>query len=137
VAWSLIEQMRGRGTTVVLVTHHMDEAQRLCDRLVVIDGGRVLATGNAQQLIASCTDGIRIRFSTDRRELSFLRSIDAVHEVTRRGAQVEVRGRGPVLALVGATLVEHGIVPGDLRVEQPTLEDAYMHLTQPVEKEKQ
>jgi ABC-2 type transport system ATP-binding protein len=128
VAWELIREIRDRGTTVVLVTHYMDEAEQLADRLAVIDQGRVVVTGTAQELITRCRDGIRVRFSTDRPEISFLEAIDGVREVTRRGPHVEVHGSGPLLALIGAALVEHGIVPADLRVQQPTLEDAYMQL---------
>ena len=128
VAWGLIREIRDRGATVVLVTHYMDEAEQLADRLAVIDQGRVVVTGTAQELITRCRDGIRVRFSTDRPEISFLEAIDGVREVTRRGPHVEVHGSGPLLALIGAALVEHGIVPADLRVQQPTLEDAYMQL---------
>jgi ABC-2 type transport system ATP-binding protein len=128
VAWGLIREIRERGTTVVLVTHYMDEAEQLADRLAVIDRGRVVATGSAQELIARSQDGIRVRFSTDAPDLSFLDSTDGVREVTRRGPNVKVGGTGPVLALVAAALVDHGIAPADLRVQQPTLEDAYMQL---------
>ena len=128
VAWELIREIRDRGATVMLVTHYMDEAEQLADRLAVIDQGRVVATGSAQELIARSQEGIRIGFSTDHPDLCFLESIDGVLDVTRRGAHVAVHGTGPVLALVAAALVEHAIVPTDLRVEQPTLEHAYMQI---------
>jgi ABC-2 type transport system ATP-binding protein len=128
VAWSLIREIREGGATVVLVTHYMDEAEQLADRLAVIDQGRVVATGTAQELIAGSQDGLRVRFSTDEPDVSFLEAIDGVREVSRRGPHVEVHGTGPVLALVAAALVDHGIVPADLRAWQPTLEDAYMQL---------
>lgn len=130
VAWGLVREIRSRGATVVLVTHYMDEAQQLADRLAVIDEGRVVATGTAQELIARSQDGITVRFSTNEPDILFLEAIDGVRGVTRRGPHVEVRGAGPVLALVSAALVDRGIVPADLRVEQPTLEDAYMQLTE-------
>jgi ABC-2 type transport system ATP-binding protein len=128
VAWGLVREIRDSGATVVLVTHYMDEAEQLADRLAVIDQGRVVAIGSAQELIARSQSGIRVRFSTEQADVSFLEAVDGVREVTRRGPQVEVRGSGPLLALVGAALVEHRIVPADLRVQQPTLEDAYMQL---------
>lgn len=129
VAWELIREIRDEGTTVVLVTHYMDKAEQLCDRLIVIDHGRVVAQGTPHALIADMASGVRVRFSTDAVDLSWLSVIGAVDEVTRRGPHVEVRGSGPVLTLVASELVDHGIVPPDLRVDQPTLEDAYMHLT--------
>lgn len=131
VAWELIREIRDGGATVVLVTHYMDEAEQLCDRLVVIDHGQVVAQGTPQALIADVASGIRVTFSTDVADVSWLSMIEAVDELTRRGRHVQIRGSGPVLALVASALVEHGIVPLDLRVDQPTLEDAYLHLTAP------
>lgn len=129
VAWSLVRAVRDRGTTVVLVTHHMDEAQRLCDRLAVVAGGRVVAQGTAQELIARSGGGLVVAFSTDLGDVSWLGDLDPVDTVARHGAHVEVRGRGPVLAVVAAALSRHGASPADLRVEQPSLEDVYMQLT--------
>jgi ABC-2 type transport system ATP-binding protein len=129
VAWGMIREIRDRGCTVVLVTHDLDEAEKLCDRLAVIDQGRVVATGTAQELIARSRSGVCVRFSTDRADVSWLRTIDGVREVVHRGRQVEVHGSGALLALVASALVEHGIAPADLRVAQPTLEDAYVQLT--------
>lgn len=127
-AWDLIRAIRDRGSTVVVVTHYMDEAEQLCDRLAVVAGGQVVATGTPQQLIASSPRGLRIRFSTTERDMSWLERVDGVTGVTRHGDQVDVGGTGPVLALTAAALVGHGIVPADLRVEQPSLEDVYLDL---------
>lgn len=129
VAWELIRSIRDRGTTVVLVTHFMDEAEQLCDRLAVVDGGRIVALDTPQGLISAHTGGIRVIFSTDHADLSWLERVPHVRQVARRGPRVEVEGSGPVLALVAAALVEHGITPSDLRVEQPALEDVFLALT--------
>jgi ABC-2 type transport system ATP-binding protein len=129
VAWDLIRAIREQGTTLVLVTHFMDEAERLCDRVAVVDRGHVAALDTPQGLIATHSGEIRVRFSTERSHLAWLEDIPWVGRVTRRGSQVEVEGGGPVLALVAAALVEHGITPPDLRVEQPTLEDVFLKLT--------
>jgi ABC-2 type transport system ATP-binding protein len=128
VAWGLIREIRDRGTTVVLVTHYMDEAEHLADRLAMFDRGRLVAAGTAQELIARSKNGIAVRFSTDPADLSFLEKVNGVSTVGRRGPHIEVRGTGPLLALVGAALVDHGIIPADLHLRQPTLEDAYMEL---------
>ncbi len=127
--WRLIEAIREGGATLVLVTHFMDEAEHLCDRLAIVDGGRVIATGSPQNLIAQHGGELLLHFSTDRPDVSFLEDIEWVDSVSRRGAQVAVVGRGPVLALVGSELVRNGIVPTDLRVEQATLEDVFLRLT--------
>jgi ABC-2 type transport system ATP-binding protein len=129
VAWDLIRAVRDRGTTVVLVTHYMDEAEQLCDRLAVIDGGRVTALGSPGELVARAGRPIKIRFGADGHDLAWLERVEHVDRVARRGAQVEVEGSGPLLPLVAAALVDHGIVPADLRAEQPSLEDAFLELT--------
>ena len=61
--WELVERIRARGTTVVLVTHFMDEAERLCDRLAVVVAGRVVATGTPAELVAADSDGVTVTFT--------------------------------------------------------------------------
>ncbi|MEZ4523636.1 MAG: hypothetical protein R3A46_18615 [Thermomicrobiales bacterium] len=70
-----------------------------------------------------------VRFSTDAADLSWLEELDVVDTISRNGPSVEIRGTGPVLALVASELVAHGIVPTDLRVDRPTVEDAFLSLT--------
>jgi ABC-2 type transport system ATP-binding protein len=129
VAWDLIRAIRERGTTVVLVTHFMDEAERLCDRIAVVDKGLIIASDTPQGLISEYASDVRVVFSTEETELSWLSEIPDVKGIERHGLRVEVSGSGPVLALVAAALVEHGIIPTDLRVEQPSLEDVFLKLT--------
>jgi len=129
VAWNLIRTIRDSGTTVVLVTHFMDEAEELCDRIAVVDRGKIVASDTPHGLIAEHASEVRVIFTTDRPDLSWLDNIPDVRKVIRRGPRVEVEGSGPVLALVAAALVEHGITPSDLRVEQPSLEDVFLKLT--------
>jgi ABC-2 type transport system ATP-binding protein len=129
VAWGLIEAIRGRGTTVVLVTHFMDEAEHLCDRLAVMDAGRLVALDTPQRLIAAHTREVTIRFSTPCRDLSWLEGMPEVTRFARRDGLVEVRGSGPVVVDVAAALAAHGLRPADLRVEQPTLEDVFLGIT--------
>jgi len=127
--WELIRAVRDTGTTVVLVTHFMDEAERLCDRLVVIDNGRVVAKGSPRELIDGLGEQTRVRFSAGGCDLGFLEAVDGVGAVGREGAEAVVQGRGPILALVVGALAEHGIHPPDLRTEQPSLEDVFLALT--------
>lgn len=133
VAWDLIRQIRDRGTTVVLVTHFMDEAENLCDRLVVVDSGRVVAAGTPQDLIEEHGGGIRVRFTNSGEDLDWLQEVPHVHGVARERDRYEVRGDGPVLAHVAAALVAHGFAPVDLRQERATLEDVFLSLTGEVE----
>jgi ABC-2 type transport system ATP-binding protein len=128
-AWDLIRAIREQGTTVVLVTHFMDEAEQLCDRLAIVDHGRIVATDTPQGLITTYADKIKVIFSTDVEDLSWLEGLPQVISVTRRGQRVEVEGNGPVLAAVAAELANHSILPADLRTEQPSLEDVFLAIT--------
>lgn len=127
--WELVREIRDQGKTVVLVTHFMDEAEYLCDRLAIIDQGKVVALDTAHQLIDQLGLPVRVRFTADVDDLSWLEGIPEVESVHQSGSSVEVLGTGPVLALVAARLVEHDILPIDLRAERPTLEDAFLALT--------
>jgi ABC-2 type transport system ATP-binding protein len=129
VAWDLIRSIRDRGATVVLVTHFMDEAEKLCDRLAIVDRGKIVAMDTPQGLITEYANEVRVIFTTDREDISWLDEISHVKKVIRSGPRVEVEGSGLVLPLVAASLVEHGITPADLRLEQPTLEDVFLKLT--------
>lgn len=129
VAWELIRRIREQGTTVVLVTHFMDEAETLCDRLVVIDRGTVVAEGTPQGLIDRYGEGVRVRFTAEDPDLSGLSQVPGVRDVIRDRSRYEIRGEGPLLAHVAATLVGKGIAPLDLRAERATLEDVFLSLT--------
>jgi ABC-2 type transport system ATP-binding protein len=134
--WQLIENIRERGVTVVLVTHFMEEAERLCDRLALIDAGRVVAIDTPAGLVARVSDEQRIRFRPSvELDDALLTELDEVTSVTRQGQQVLVTGTGNVLHAVTATLARHQIVALDLRVEQANLDDAFVALTgHPIEK---
>jgi ABC-2 type transport system ATP-binding protein len=127
--WELIREIREQGTTVVLVTHFMDEAEYLCDRLAIIDRGSVVAMGTPQGLVDSLDLPVIVRFSTGESDLSWLERLEVVGQLERQGDEVVIEGYGAVLALVAAELVARGIVPADLRVERPTVEDAFLALT--------
>jgi len=129
VAWDLIRQIREQGTTVVLVTHFMDEAETLCDRLVIIDDGRIVAEGSPQGLIDRHGGGVRIRFTSSVDVAQELNAVPHVNSVSRDRDRWVVQGDGPVLAHVGAALVKAGAEPIDLRAERPTLEDVFLSLT--------
>lgn len=129
VAWDLIDQIRVRGTTVVLVTHFMDEAERLCDRLAVFRRGQVIAEGSPQELIDAHAGQATVRFTTDAADLSWLAEARGVERIDRAGSRVTVHGTGPLLAYTAAALVDHGIAPADLRAERKSLEEAFLALT--------
>jgi len=128
--WELISDIRRRGTTVILVTHFMEEAERLCDRLAIIDHGRLIALGTPQQLIASLQQETCVRFTLPQAiDLQMLEKLPNVSRVLRQGDEVAVYGSGPVMAHVAGALASHNIVPADLRSQQATLEDVFLKLT--------
>jgi ABC-2 type transport system ATP-binding protein len=133
-AWLLIERLRGMGTTVVLVTHFMDEAERLCDRVVVIKEGVVIEQGTPAELIARHGGGVTATFSWPATRAAVdpasLRALPGVRDVAVRGGVLEVSGEARGLLHLGHRLVGTGAVPVDLRVRQPTLEDAFFRLVE-------
>ncbi|WIM94796.1 ABC transporter ATP-binding protein [Actinoplanes oblitus] len=128
--WDLIESVRDRGVTVVLVTHFMAEAERLCDRLAVIDKGSVIALDTPGGLVARAetTQTIRFRPSAPFDDALLMR-LPEVREVRQAGSRVEVVGTGNLLHAVSSTLAVHQIVANDLRLEQASLDDAFVRLT--------
>jgi ABC-2 type transport system ATP-binding protein len=129
IAWDLIETIRDRGTTVVLVTHFMDEAERLCDRVAVVDHGKIIALDTPRGLVARYDPLEQVVFSAPGQDVEWLLSVPGARRVTRRGPRVVVEGTGPLVAYVGAALVERGLIPDDLRVIEPSLEDVFLTLT--------
>ncbi|GGO62226.1 ABC transporter ATP-binding protein [Nonomuraea cavernae] len=128
--WELVEQVRDSGVTIVLVTHFMEEADRLCDRIALIDSGRVVATDSPAGLIARVGDEQRVRFRPSAPvEDSLLTALPEVTSVSRSGEQVVVTGTGNLAPAVTLALAQQQIIPGDLRIEQATLDDAFLALT--------
>ncbi|GGS80600.1 ABC transporter ATP-binding protein [Nonomuraea spiralis] len=128
--WELVEQIRDTGVTVVLVTHFMEEAERLCDRLAFIDAGKVVATDTPAGLIAQVGAEQHVRFRpSGPLDDAVLLALPEVHAVVRHGGQVSVSGTGNLAHAVTLTLAQHEIIPGDLRIEQATLDDAFLALT--------
>jgi ABC-2 type transport system ATP-binding protein len=128
--WELIEQLRGTGVTVVLVTHFMEEAERLCDRVAMIDDGQVVAIDSPAGLVSMVDDRQRIRFRvTGPFDQSLLIGIPEVTAVAHTGSHVVVTGTGELLYAVTAVLARNQIVAADLRVEQASLDDAFVALT--------
>lgn len=128
--WDLIEQVRDSGVTIILVTHFMDEAERLCDRLVVIDRGRVVAEGTPAQLTgAGATErAFRMHLPRPLEDLTLLTGLPAVTSVQQTGGALEVRGGPTVLPAVIIALHERGIVPDEVRTITNSLEDAFVEL---------
>ncbi len=127
--WALIEEIRADGVTIVLVTHFMEEAERLCDRVALIDSGTVVALDTPDALSARTASEQRIRFRpsapVDERVLT---DLPGVRSVERHGDKLVISGTGDVLGAVVSSLASNGIVAEQLRVEQASLEDALVAL---------
>ena len=128
--WQLVEEVRDRGVTVVLVTHFMDEAERLCDRVAVIDSGRVAAIDTPAGLVDAVSTEQRIRFRPSTNlDVAQLEALADVASVAAEGRLVVVTGTGNVLPAVTSMLARQHVIAHDLRVEQASLDDAYLALT--------
>jgi ABC-2 type transport system ATP-binding protein len=128
--WELIETIRDRGVTIVLVSHFMEEAERLCDRVALIDKGRVVVQDTPAGLAERAGAAQRIQFRPSAPVSdAMLTGVPGVTDVIRRGDVVVVSGTGDVLNGVISMLARNQIVARQLRVDQANLEDAFLELT--------
>ncbi|HEX2907200.1 MAG TPA: ABC transporter ATP-binding protein [Phototrophicaceae bacterium] len=132
--WDLIRDVRARGKTVILSTHFMEEAERLCDRIAILEHGRIIALDTPAALIHRLDADQGVLFSLkDRLTPALEKALMQVGRLELRGEQVAVYGKDDQqTTLVGGVvrvLTEHGIPFRDLRTEQPTLEDVFLNLT--------
>ncbi len=127
--WSLIERMRDRGVTVILVTHFMDEAERLCDRLALINHGVVVAL-DTPEAIASRAGGSRVRFVPSQPvDEQTLRAIAGVNEIERKERYVTVTGTGDLAASLITALAAIGVRVSEIEARTGNLDDAFIKLT--------
>jgi ABC-2 type transport system ATP-binding protein len=126
--WKLIEGIRDQGLTVILVTHFMEEAEYLCDRVALFHHGTVRAIDTPANLGAGLGQRISFR-SSPALDLERLRQLPEVRAVHEQGGRTIIEGAGDLVAAVIALLVSEQVVPEQTRVEQSTLDDAFVALT--------
>lgn len=128
-AWELIDRLRDLGTTILLTTHYMDEAEHLADRLIVIDHGRVVAEGTAEQLAARSGARTVVSFRLPNAIVD-TRLPDLAGTVRAAGATTEVVTTEPTRDLRSLTswALDHGIALDGLALTRPGLEDVYLDL---------
>jgi ABC-2 type transport system ATP-binding protein len=126
--WDLVRRVRDDGATVVLVTHFMEEAEELCDRVAIVDRGRVVATGTPSELVRRADATQRVSFTWPDANAGWLSHLAGVARVTRRGDAVEVVGDGALAVQVAAGLASRGVSPDDFRTHHPDLEDVFLAL---------
>ncbi len=129
--WDLVRGIRQRGKTVFLTTHLMEEAERLCDRVAIIDHGHIVDIGSPAELVRRhCPERSVIVVTGDPTAAERFQAIPGVDSVTSEGLQVTIRGREDDLVThVIHGLAEHRIRVSDFRTELPTLEDVFLKLT--------
>jgi len=134
--WEIVEGLKARGRTVLLTTHYMEEAARLCDRVAVIDHGKVIALGTPRELIASLGAEHVIEFAVEDSPRSaiddaMLRALPSVEEVVHSGGswRLTVREVHRAVPALLAALSERGAAPTQLTTHHATLEDVFMALT--------
>ncbi len=145
--WDLVRRIRARGATVFLTTHFMDEAESLCDRVAILDHGRLIALDTPAKLVGQLGMDMRISFNingqssaalNETREASagkafdpaLIGVLDGIQRVEQRGDQVVVYGQGAGLVSALITALEAAWVPFiNLRTEQANLEDVFLALT--------
>jgi ABC-2 type transport system ATP-binding protein len=126
--WKLIEGIRDAGVTVILVTHFMEEAEYLCDRVALLHHGRVIAVDTPAALAGGTGERISFRPSTEL-DLDQLRVLPEVRDVRRDGERVLVEGGGDLTAAVMGVLARERVIPEQTRIDQSTLDDAFLALT--------
>jgi ABC-2 type transport system ATP-binding protein len=129
--WDLVRGIRARGKTVFMTTHLMEEAERLCDRVAVIEHGRIIDIDTPQRLVDKhCPDRSVVLRTDDPIADERFRSFGGVASVSRDGNQFSIRGSGDTfITEVIQGLAEHQIRVTEFRTEQPTLEDVFLKLT--------
>ncbi|MFE7137898.1 ABC transporter ATP-binding protein [Streptomyces sp. NPDC057644] len=133
--WKLIEEIRDGGVTVLLVTHFMEEAQRLCDRIAVIDRGKVVALDTPAGLIRRATGSTVISFAPSRAltgpDLTRLAALPGVASVTPpdREGELALHGTDETFTPFVALLAELGVTALRLRITETTLDEAFLDLT--------
>ncbi|GAB3927212.1 ABC transporter ATP-binding protein [Kribbella albertanoniae] len=128
--WEIVEDVRASGVTVLLVTHFMEEAQRLCDRIALIDNGRITALDTPHGLIARSAGATVISFTPsgplDDEELA---ALPALTSVEHKNGRITLSGTDETVNAVIALLVRRHLTAHQLRITDATLDDAFLNLT--------
>ena len=129
--WDLIRDIRERGKTVFLTTHLMEEAERLCDHVAIIEHGRIIDHDTPARLVARhCPERTVVVATAHVDAASRFQELPSVDTVTNQGTRLTVSGRGDDLVTeVIHCLSEHRMEVTEFRTEEPTLEDVFLTLT--------
>jgi ABC-2 type transport system ATP-binding protein len=130
--WTLVEGLKAAGTSVLLTTHYMEEAEILCDRLAIMDHGKVLELGTVEELVSKHFKDRAVRFdpndALDTALLEALPSVSSVH-VDDTDALVFTRDVGATIGGLLAAAEARGVEPQNLSIRRASLEDVFLSLT--------
>jgi ABC-2 type transport system ATP-binding protein len=130
LTWDLVREIRARGATVLLVTHSMEEAEKLCDRVAIIDDGRVVALDSPEVLVQEGAQEASVRLEgVDGFDPADLHELDVVSRAEWDGDELVVYGRGPLLARVIVALDHRGFTPSGVSAGRRSLEDVFVEKT--------
>ena len=134
VIWDLVRDVRSKGKTVLLTTHFMEEAERLCDRVAILDHGKIVALDTPAALIHNLGAEERIVFNVNASlPMGFEKALSGGVRLEVQGERVTIHSKNgrktPLVSEVVNLLSGQGIQFHDLRTEQPTLEDVFLSLT--------
>jgi ABC-2 type transport system ATP-binding protein len=133
--WDLIEEFKRAGRTILLTTHYMDEAERLCERVAIMDRGKVIALGSPRELVASIGVEHVVEFSVDaaapQLDAAALRALDGVRDarVDNGVVRMQVTALHRAVPALLAELERRGVPLTELRTHSATLEDVFVTLT--------
>ena len=132
--WDLVRDVRAKGKTVLLTTHFMEEAERLCDRVAILDHGKIVALDTPAALIRGLGTEERVVFCVDSPlPAGFEKALSGTDRLEVQGERVVIHGKNgrkvPLVSDVVSLLTSQGVQFRDLRTEQPSLEDVFLSLT--------
>ncbi|MBM7460205.1 ABC transporter ATP-binding protein [Rhodococcus coprophilus] len=127
--WEVVRDIRRRGKTVVLTTHYMEEAEALCDRVAIINQGRLVALDTVRGLISAHGGDSTLRLTLDRPTPPTLTSVEGVSSVNSDNAVTIIRGRGAFAQNVLSHLTQAGAVVTDMTMSSPGMEEVFLNLT--------
>lgn len=129
--WDVVRSIRQGGATVVMTTHYMEEAEALCDRVAVIDSGRLIALDTVPGLIASIAQGTKVRLRTSRQIApNVLEGIDGIRDVTIAGTSVSMLWSGTGIPQAAVEAIEAtDTTVANIQTSSPGLEDVFLALT--------
>jgi len=129
--WELIKSINEKGKTIFLTTHYMEEAETLCDRVAIIDNGKIIALDTPQKLTSDIKAENRLIFNVSGDfDINILKNIDSVSNIEKTGNKITVLGHDKRMVKdIVNFLVNNNIDYSDLKTEQTTLEDIFLKLT--------